>query len=100
MESLKNKIFITAAVIALASSGLAWADQPAPTGVVVPTPTGGAAGGATINGTTVVGRYEPLPAGSSINVHVITPSGAQAGVTTQTVNGQTTHVGGSFSWHF
>lgn len=74
--------------------------DPLPAGVVVPTPTGGAAGGVTIKGTTVIGRYEPLPGGSHVNVNVNTPSGTQVGVTTQTVNGQTTYLGGSVGWSF
>lgn len=100
---MKRKLVLIAA---LASSSFLQTtlaeDLPAspPAGVVVPTPTGGAAGGVTIKGTTVIGRYEPLPGGSHVNVNVNTPSGTQVGVTTQTVNGQTTYLGGSVGWSF
>ncbi len=100
---MKRKLVLIAALASSSFLQTALAQDPPPpppAGVVVPTPTGGAAGGVTINGTTVIGRYEPLPGGSYTNLQVFTPSGTNFGVTTETVNGQTTSVGGSVGWSF
>lgn len=69
-------------------------------GIAVPTPMGGVIGAASINSTTVVGHYEPLPGGSYIGVTVQNENNSNAGVTIQTINGQPTYVGGSIGWTF